>query len=279
MASQLQPVVLTRALADAVAWTKALSARHYDVLHLPLMVVQAAQPSTALLQTCSDIHNHTALMFVSANAVRFFFECASAEALRCITDPGSVAPGPRCWAPGPGTAAELLRFGVAPGRVDQPQANAAQFDSEALWQVVGQQVAAGSRVLIVRGHTASSADVNGEGRQWLAQQCQANGAAVEFAVVYQRMAPDFNAGTGDVLDRCAQMPHAVWLASSSEGLRHLQTLMIAWGGPSAALHAQRLVVTHPRIAQQAQALGWQRVHTTKPALPHVLQTLAMLPSE
>ena len=44
---------------------------------------------------------------------------------------------------GPGSVAALLRAGVPLAAIDAPSEAAAQFDSEALWQVVQPQVRAG----------------------------------------------------------------------------------------------------------------------------------------
>ena len=54
-------------------------------------------------------------------------------------------------------------------------ADAAQFDSEALWAQVRAQVRAGARVLIVRGGDASGQPA---GRDWLAREIAAAGGAV-----------------------------------------------------------------------------------------------------
>ena len=88
-------------------------------------------------------------MFVSAQAVRLFF---------AQRPPGLNlnAPMPRCWATGPGTARALIEAGVAAQSIDQPRATAGQFDTEALWAVVGAQVRAGDDVLIVRGMDAGA---------------------------------------------------------------------------------------------------------------------------
>ena len=278
MAHTPVPVVLTRAPADAGQWTEALQAQHFNVLHLPLITVSAAALQAPLSQTFGSLARYTALMFVSANAARFFFEMASAADVQCLTQAHVAGSGPRCWAPGPGTAAELRRCGVPAHLIDQPQVDAAQFDSEALWQQVARQVGSTSRVLVVRGDTAGSANANGVGRQWLTNQCQSQGATVDVAVVYQRTPPTFTTQTAQLLEACAQTPDTIWLASSSEGLLNLQAMIESWAARPDALYAQRLVVTHPRIGQRARQLGWLRVFETKPALPNVLQTLAELSS-
>ena len=92
-----------------------------------------------------------AVMFVSGNAVRHFFGQRPA-----------AAPWPvrtRAWATGNGTSEALRDAGVAPFLIDSPAADAAQFDSETLWQQVGGQLKPGDKVLIVRA--AALATVSG----------------------------------------------------------------------------------------------------------------------
>jgi uroporphyrinogen-III synthase len=148
-------------------------------------------------------------MFVSAQAVRYFFDrqpaAMQANAQRVgdalqVSSSATWATGPRCWATGPGTHKALLQAGVPEVCIDSPAADAAQFDSEALWQRVSVQVQAGKPVLIVRGNDAhadaesstseaSSTAQVGTGRDWLAQQLQAAGASAQFVVAYERRAP------------------------------------------------------------------------------------------
>ena len=60
-------------------------------------------------------------------------------------------------------------LGVDAACIDQPAADAAQFDSESLWAQVHHQIGPGDAVLIVRG-TEAGAYQQGTGRDWLAQQ-------------------------------------------------------------------------------------------------------------
>ena len=179
----------------------------------------------------------------------------------------------RAWAPGPGTAAALLRQGVPVDRIDQPAADAAQFDSEALWAGVASQVGPGHRLLVVRGVSAGSSSgvaadsSKGSGREWLADQCRAAGGAVNWCVAYERRVPDW----GEV-ERAQAVewsgPQAVWLFSSTEAVNHLATLCpgVRWSGA-------RALVTHQRIADAARDLGFGDVRSTRPAVAEVLHAL------
>lgn len=193
-------------------------------------------------------HAH-ALMFVSGTAVRAFFDAPA------ITP---VAAHTRFWAPGPGTAQALTAVGVSNAAIDTPTLAAEQFDSEALWAVVHTQVQPG-HVLVVVG-----AD---EGRDWLAQRCEAAGATVHRCVAYTRQAPQ---PTPDWQQRWAQARQTgcVWLFSSAQALRHLQIM-----SPASDWSAITAVVTHPRIANAAHALGFGRVWVSRPTLADVLKTL------
>ncbi len=113
-------------------------------------------------------------MFVSANAVQGFFAAAGRRPWPAAT---------RAWSPGPGTTQALVAAGVPAERVDAPPADAAQFDSEALWPVIAPQLQAGLRVLLVRG---AGADGRPAGRDWLARQLQQAGARVDTVVAYAR---------------------------------------------------------------------------------------------
>jgi len=190
----------------------------------------------------------------------------------------AVAGHARYWAPGPGTARALVAAGAPAERIDAPPADAEQFDSEALWAVVAGQVSPGARILVVRGSSdagaepASGADApaRGQGRDWLAQQCQQAGARVDWCVAYRRQRPLWSS------ERCAQACAAasdgsIWLFSSSEAIAHLGALL-----PGQDWHAACALTTHARIAQAARALGFGAVHQTRPALPDVVRALESL---
>ena len=175
----------------------------------------------------------------------------------------------RAWAPGPGTVAALRQAGLPTQHIDAPAADAAQFDSEALWQVVAPQIGPGDRVLIVRGGTTPGAE-GGSGREWLSRQIAAAGGAVDFVAAYVRGAPPFDADQ-QALARQAATDGSVWLLSSSEGGAHLAAPLPAqhWG-------QARALATHPRIAQAAQAAGFGSVNECRPAFNEVAASIESL---
>lgn len=249
-------LVLTRPEREASRWAEALLELGHEVLCLPLIAVGPAPDAQALSQARAQALGARALMFVSANAVRGFFEG------------GPPALGEsRAWVTGPGSAQALRELGVAQALIDQPPPEAGRFDSEALWTEVQAQVQTGDRVLIVRG-----ADELGlpSGRPWLADQLQHAGALVHEVASYARQTPNWSAAQQAQAQAAAQ--GSVWVLSSSESLGHLQQLL-----PGQAWSAARAVATHERIAQAARQLGFGQVAVCPPtveALHVCLQSLS-----
>ena len=163
----------------------------------------------------------------------------------------------------------LRQAGLPTQHIDAPAADAAQFDSEALWQVVAPQIGPGDRVLIVRGGTTPGAE-GGSGREWLSRQIAAAGGTVDFVSAYERGAPQFDADQ-QALARQAATDGSVWLLSSSEAVAHLAAALPGqhWG-------QARALATHPRIAQAAQAAGFGSVNECRPAFNEVAASIESL---
>lgn len=263
-------VVITRPAGDAQAWVDALQAAGHQALALPLIDVGPATHTQPVMQAWAQWPSFQAVMFVSAQAVRYFFERHPAElqATRATWNEG-----PRCWATGPGTHKALLQAGVPEVCIDSPAADAAQFDSEALWHRVSTQVQAGKPVLIVRGHdvnTQPDAALSGTGRDWLAQQLQAAGASAKFVVAYERRAPVWSAQEKAQATQAAT-DGSVWCFSSSQAMENLAQIL-----PTQNWAKARCFATHPRIAQTAQGLGFGEIHLSKPSLSDVSVSLESL---
>lgn len=286
-------VVITRPPGDAPAWVDALQAAGFQALALPLIEVGPATHRQAVVQAWTHWAEFQAVMFVSAQAVRYFFD--SQPAAQSVDAGQAASPtwlnGPRCWATGPGTHKALRDAGVPEACIDSPAADAAQFDSEALWQRVAPQVKAGQPVLIVRGHDVSAdlgmsqtpagasptvpsalADVpaNGTGRDWLAQQLQAAGASAQFVVAYERRSPEWSAEQKAQATQAAA-DGSVWCFSSSQAIKHLAQAL-----PDQSWAKARCIATHPRIAQTAQSMGFGEIQMSKPSLADLLVSLESL---
>jgi uroporphyrinogen-III synthase len=265
-------IVLTRPAEDAKPWLDALQGAGHEVCLLPLIQIGPSQNQKAIDEAWHHWGDCQAVMFVSAQAVRYFFK---QQPVSLVVDSKN---SPRCWATGPGTHKALLQAGVPEALIDSPSADAHQFDSEALWQRVTQQMsqhaAIGQQVLIVRGQdmgiSSGTGMSIGTGRNWLAQQLEASGARAQFVVAYERREPVWTNAQIDQA-RSAASDGAVWLFSSSQAIAHLQRAL-----PDQSWAQARCVATHPRIAQTAQVLGFGEIHTTRPQLTELLASLESL---
>lgn len=244
-------------------WLSALQAHGLRADALPLLTVAPLQPAQhaaliqALGQAWQALAHYQAVVFVSAPAVTHFFAARPAPALPRFA--------PQAWVTGPGSRAALLQAGVAASQIRAPALEAAQFDSEALWQQVGASVQAGQQFLIVRG-----ADGAGQvaGRNWLAQQLAAAGGQVTQVAAYQRLAPQWSADQR-ALAQTAASDGSIWLLSSSEATAHLAQLL-----PQQSWQQALALATHERIARAARNLGFVQVRQAKPLLDDVLAQIS-----
>jgi uroporphyrinogen-III synthase len=294
MGDKLRRVIVTRPSQDAAYWVGELENSGFKAQALPLIEIgPVTDPTdTALVQKAwRHLNDYAACMFVSGNAVQYFFreKIAVGQLIQfqnAINDGAnkelsSLPVSLRFLAPGPGTAAALLAEGVPAAQIDSPPIEAGQFDSEALWQVVGRRDWRGKRVLVLRGQTSGTAPYTVAGRDWLAQQFRAAGAQVDRLSVYQRSAPRFT----DVqlqLVQNARQDGSVWLFSSSEALANLmqQPLLGGAGGASGAdWRGARAIATHPRIAQAVRDAGWGVVQETRPMLADILDAMRSIESD
>ena len=245
-------VVLTRPLAEGQRWAERLRDRGIETVVLPLIAIAPPPDTEALLRAAADVDRYAAAMFVSANAVQGFF----------VAQP--VFGRTRAWAPGPATGEALRNAGVPADRIDAPAEDAAQFDSESLWQHVQGQLRAGDRLLLVRG---ADSEGRSQGREWLAQQLAAAGVQVDTVVAYRRELPAWDDATREQARR-AVADGSVWLFSSSEAAANLQRLL-----PGQDWQRARAVATHPRIAQAVRALGFGEVREARPAFDDVVASI------
>lgn len=259
-------VIVTRPAREAQQWVHELSALGLQAAALPLIKIGPVNNQSGLAQAWQGLAGYVGVMFVSGNAVTHFF--AAKPPLTPAFGAESAA-NTRAWAPGPGTARALLGAGVALERIDTPAPAPGQFDSEALWQVVGAQVRPGDRVLIVRGIDAGrSADVaQGSGREWFAQRVAEAGARPEFVLAYQRSQPDLGPAERELACRSAS-DGSVWLFSSTEAVANLS----AWL-PGQSWSDARALATHPRIAAAAKGAGFGVVCQSRPTLADVVASI------
>lgn len=258
-------VLVTRPQREAQRWVQDLSAAGFDALALPLIAVAPAADQDALRAAWQRLADYVGVMFVSGNAVDYFF---AAKPPQNNYFSAQAVIKTRAWATGPGTVNALLRAGVEAGFIDAPASGAEQFDSEALWQVVGQRVQPGQRVLIVRGgDAAGGGGTEGVGREWFAHRVTAAGASVDFVVAYQRGMPSFNPDAAAAA-REAAADGSVWLFSSTAAIANLLTWLPAQNWARA-----RAVATHSRIAAAARRAGFGVVFESRPTLPGIMVSI------
>jgi uroporphyrinogen-III synthase len=265
-------LIVTRPEQQALPWVKVLGEMGHEAQAFPLIEiasvdspddVQAVQAGWQRLPMCD------ALMFVSSPAVHGFFKPNEAiagiesarDAIELIVN---NYPRLRLWATGPGTVASLIALGMPQERIDGPALNAAQFDSEALWQTVRSQVAPGKHVLIVRGRDVGMPDSS---RDWLAQQIIASGGIAHTLVAYERRAPKWSAAQTAQFQRWLN-DGSIWLLSSSQAVRNI---------PSILNTRQAICIcTHERIAQSARERGFAVVCTSRPTMQDVAASIKSL---
>ena len=262
-------VIVTRPEREATAWADALQAQGVPCDILPLIDITPLPDPSALAQAWQAVPHHLAVMFVSANAVRFFMDARPA---------GLSVAHCRAWSTGPGTHAALLAEGWPAEQIDSPAKDAEQFDSEALWTLVAgrtkygvdlalAQSKAQPSVLIVRG-----ADTQGQlaGRDWLALQLENAGLQVLQTVAYVRQAPVLTPLLRSLASEAMQ-DGSWWLFSSSEAAQHLWQVC-----PNLPIGQARALATHPRIAQRLLAAGWGRVEIVPASLERQAESIKSL---
>lgn len=264
-------VIVTRPQKEALQWVHALADAGYDAVSFPLIGVLPAPDPQTVVDAWSRIDSYDAVMFVSGNAVDHFFALKPALAPD-FNESGAMKT--RAFVTGPGSFSALKRAHVDARRIDMPDREAGQFDSEALWSVVGAQVCPGFRVLIVRGAGSSPlsdgpvAQVeDGAGRDWFADQVRQAGGCVEFVVAYQRRLPDLPEGDR-ALAAVAAQDGSVWLFSSSEAISNLVLAC-----PGQDWSKAKAVVTHSRIARAAQNAGFSVVCESRPTLAALMASI------
>lgn len=277
----MRRILVTRPSHDAKPWVDAFRARGLQAEALPLIGIgpctdpAAHQALLRARQLALKSGHYRAVMFVSGNAAQYFF---TPDSSRAHTGQTLLAPDTRAWTPGPGTERALLELGLSSRQIDGPSPDAAQFESEALWQNVQGQVRAGDRVLIVRGTSPATApavgnadtpmpSTQGAGRDWLAERLREAGAEVELLAVYERQLPAWTAQQLD-LARQAASDGSLWLFSSSEAVANLQQLL-----PQQRWHSGLALTTHERIASKALSAGFGRVLHSRPSLDDVVASI------
>jgi uroporphyrinogen III methyltransferase / synthase len=266
--------VITRPAGQSAALAAQLSARGIRTLEFPLIAIEPALDDAPLRGALAALDRYAFVVFVSPNAVeRAFATYAAISSIWPHALPVAVV--------GPASVAALAQHGVAaPGhRVISPAGpgdeEPVRFDSESLYTALEAQFGAdgfaGKRVLIVRGDG---------GREWLADRLREAGAEVEAVAAYRRVVPEPSiAAWAQVHTLLAGAPHA-WLVTSSEGARNLAELAREHltAGEIVELYHAPLVAPHPRIAETARGMGFDRITVSGAGDERIVETLIGLAS-
>lgn len=234
-------IVITRPRAQSQALAAAIAAAGGEPLLFPLLEISAADDPRALNEALARLPDYSLAVFISPNAVDY--------SLPTLLSKGSWPAGLLPAAVGQGTVKALAAHGVG-GCVAPTE----RFDSEALLELPEMQAdrVVGRRVAIFRGDG---------GRELLAETLRARGAAVDCITCYKRSAPA--SGTESLLAAWQVGRLDAITVSSSEGLRYLVAMLDPEG--RRFLAGTPVFVPHQRIADNARALGLDRVLLTDPA--------------
>jgi len=255
-------LIVTRPLGQAAPWVTRLQALGVEAQALPLIQIEPLGDAAPVRQAWARMSSYAMVVFVSANAVQYFF--SAAPGVR-PGDPGRWPAGVWAGSTGPGTTAALLAVGVGRTALVEPPPDAKNYDSEGLWEELQFRPWSGKRVLVVRGE---------EGRDWLADALRARGAEVEFVAAYRRCPPRLDGAGRVLLDEALAEPEGhVWHFSSSEAIGYLLQLG-RLHRPPAAWPLSRALASHPRIAQTARDAGFGSVHEVAANVQAVADWLA-----
>src|SRR5439155_1658691 len=122
---------------------------------------------------------------------------------------------------------------VPAAAIGEPPPDAAQFDSEALWERLAARDWRGAPVLVVRGDG---------GRDWLAQRLRERGAQVAFVAAYHRAAPRFDAAQRQLLDATLPPQRWLWTGAALLLLLTLMSLALAWQAQQRVASVQQELV-------------------------------------
>lgn len=239
-------LIVTRPREQGRAWVQRLQGLGVDAEALPLIEIAPVADAAPLQQAWARLPQTAFVMFVSANAVQQFFR---------HRPEGAVWPEAlRAGATGPGTVQALVAADVPRDLIDAPAADAPRWDSEALWAQIGSRPWAGRAVLVVRGE---------DGRDWLAEQWQARGAALGFVAAYRRLPPQWRDDEQALWQGILAAPgQDLWHFSASEALRNL----VGVSGAPSDWRAWPALVTHERMLASAQAAGFAPLRCVAPTL-------------
>jgi len=237
-------VLITRPLGQGEALKARFEAKGAQVLHFPTIEILPAARSPELERCLKQLDSYRYAIFTSPNAVEY-----AADFMDLADLPSKM----KVAAIGPGTARTLTARGRKPDMLPRDGAN-----SEALLRLRKLNDVDGKRILIVRGQG---------GRELLAETLEERGADVDYAEVYRRGTPRYDAAELTQWFRQGRLDAIV--VTSREALLNLERMLSPALTPN--LKAAQLLVSSARMVKVASALGIRRrpviaADATDPAL-------------
>jgi len=232
-------IVVTRPAGQNEGLAEMIRAEGGEPIVFPVLEILDLEDTRALVAAADRLDEYDLAVFISPNAVD--------KALNVIGARREWPQGLRAATIGRASERALARYGVT-----DVIAPSGRFDSEALLalpQLAGVQ---GWRVVVFRGDG---------GRELLGDTLRERGATVDYIECYRRVRP--NADVEPLLKRWGRGEIDAVTVSSSEGLRNLYDMLGKLG--QAWLKRTPLLAPHARIAENARALGCERVIETGPA--------------
>jgi len=232
-------IVVTRPAGQNEGLAELIRAAGGEPIVFPVLEILDLEDTRALVAAADRLHEYDLAVFISPNAVD--------KALNVIGARRAWPPGLRAATIGRASERALARYGVA-----DVIAPSGRFDSEALLALPQLADVQGWRVVVFRGDG---------GRELLGDTLRERGATVDYIECYRRVRP--NADVEPLLKRWGRGEIDAVTVSSSEGLRNLYDMLGKLG--QAWLKRTPLLAPHARIAENARALGCERVIETGPA--------------
>lgn len=238
-------VVITRPLAQADVLAQRVTELGRRAIIFPLLDILPLADQAPLQRALSDLSAYALIAFVSPNAIDAAF--AARPDWPAAIPLAVVGEGSRQALAKHGVIGENYTI-ISPTDLDRT-------DSETLLLELDLDALRGKQVLIVRGET---------GRPLLRDALHAAGVKVTLLSAYRRAAPNFDHARRSELKRllCCQND---WIVTSSEALRFFKQMVaqLDMAEGVAKMQQQRIFVSHIRIAETAQALGFVDITLTR----------------
>lgn len=239
-------ILVTRPEHQAVQQTAMLRKLGADPVRLPLLAIEPYAEHSPEFQHIKsrilDLDLYHSVIFISPNAARIGADWIDQYWPQLPIGVNWLAIGQR-------TTDMLADYGITAFSSDQG------YDSEALLQISALSNVKNEKILILRGCG---------GRDHLANNLEQRGAQVDYANLYQRGCPTYNAA--ELAAALDQIPDAL-LVTSGEALSNLHQIAADY---LAKLQQQLLIVPSERIASQAAQQHWQRVRVASGPDDHAM---------